>query len=186
MMRTRHSFVNTVLPSALCLLGGSWSLGCGSPAPPPASADSVVVTPPESEPGATPTDESEADSEWEGEADATRSSAASDDVASGAPKTQETRTTELIAKLIQDNRQPFRDCYEKAAKDQPDLKGTMTLHFVLDGEGKVKLAELNRERSTIQSPAVVDCSLAVLRAMQFPSSSRGMESTVNYPFNFNR
>ena len=56
---------------------------------------------------------------------------------------------------------------------------------VVDPEGKVKKADLNQERSTIKSPAVVDCSIKVLQGIKFPPSSRGMDTTVNYPFNFN-
>ncbi|MBK7578804.1 MAG: AgmX/PglI C-terminal domain-containing protein [Myxococcales bacterium] len=97
----------------------------------------------------------------------------------------ETRTTEVIQKLVQDNRKPVRECYEKARKQIPDLKGTMTIHFVLDPEGKVKEAVLNVEKSEVKSPDVVSCAVAVLKKIKFPPSSRGMESTVNYPFTFN-
>ncbi len=98
----------------------------------------------------------------------------------------ETRTSEVIAQVIRDNRQPFRDCYEKGKKKIPELEGTLTLYFVLNPKGEVKTAELNRERSDIVEPVVVDCALAVLKTMKFPRSSRGMESTVNYPFDFKR
>lgn len=98
---------------------------------------------------------------------------------------EETRTTKLIQQVILDNREPIRACYEKAQKDLPSLKGTMTIHFVLDPEGKVKKAELNLERSTLKSKKVADCAIAELKKLKFPPSSRGMESKVNYPFDFN-
>jgi hypothetical protein len=41
------------------------------------------------------------------------------------------------------------------------------------------------ERSTLKSPAVVDCSIKVITGIKFPPSSRGMDTTVNYPFNLN-
>jgi hypothetical protein len=97
----------------------------------------------------------------------------------------ETRTMEVIAQIIKDNRKGVRDCFEKAKKDLPDLKGDMVIHFVIDPEGKVKKADLNVERSTLKSPAVVECSIKVLSAIKFPASSRGMDTTVNYPFNLN-
>jgi hypothetical protein len=99
---------------------------------------------------------------------------------------EETRTTEVIAQVIKDNRKPFRDCYEKGKQKIPELEGTLTLSFTLNPRGEVKTAELNKERSDIVEPLVVDCSLSVLKAMKFPRSSRGMESTVNYPFDFRR
>jgi outer membrane biosynthesis protein TonB len=98
----------------------------------------------------------------------------------------ETRTTDVIAQIIRDNRKPFRDCYEKGKKKIPELEGTLTLFFVLNPRGEVKQAELNRERSDIVEPVVVDCALAALKSIKFPPSSRGMESTVNYPFDFKR
>lgn len=119
------------------------------------------------------------DGAWAGEADA-KSAKAPD----GAGKT-ETRTMEVIAQIVKDNRKPVRECFDKAKKDLPDLKGDMVIHFVVDPDGKVKKAELNQERSTIKSPAVVDCSIKVIQGIKFPPSSRGMDTTVNYPFNFN-
>jgi hypothetical protein len=96
----------------------------------------------------------------------------------------ETRTMDVIRKLVMDNRKAARKCYDDARKDLKDLKGDVVIHFVLDPEGKVKLAELNQERSTLKSPAVVDCVLGVIRSIQFPKSSRAMETSTNYPFNF--
>jgi hypothetical protein len=116
---------------------------------------------------------------WAGEAEAKNSKAPD------AGGKTETRTMEVIAQVIKDNRKPVRDCFDKAKKDLPDLKGDMVIHFVVDPDGKVKKADLNQERSTIKSPAVVDCSIKVIQGIKFPPSSRGMDTTVNYPFNFN-
>jgi hypothetical protein len=99
-------------------------------------------------------------------------------------KGAETRTMDVIRKLVLDNRKSARKCYEDARKDLKDLKGDVVIHFVLDPSGKVKLAELNQERSTLKAPAVVDCVIGVLKAIPFPRSSRGMETSTNYPFNF--
>ena len=104
--------------------------------------------------------------------------------AAGGPV--ETRSSEVIAQVIKDNRKPFRDCYEKGKQKIPELEGTLTLFFVLGPKGDVKKAELNKERSNIVEPVVADCAIAALKALKFPPSSRGMESTVNYPFDFKR
>jgi hypothetical protein len=97
----------------------------------------------------------------------------------------ETRTMEVIAAVVKENRKPVRECFDKAKKDLPDLKGDMVIHFVVDPDGKVKKAELNQERSTLKAPPVVDCAVKVIQAIKFPPSSRGMDTTVNYPFNLN-
>ncbi len=96
----------------------------------------------------------------------------------------ETRTMDVIRKLVMDNRKAARKCYDDARKEQKDLTGDVVIHFVLDPDGKVKLAELNQERSTLKAPAVVDCVLGVIRGIHFPKSSRAMETSTNYPFNF--
>ena len=141
------------------------------PAEPPADATSPAeaTKPADADEGA-----------WAGEAEAK-----TEKVPPGAEGKAETRTMEVIAQIVKENRKPVRDCFEKAKKELPDLKGDMVIHFVVDPEGKVKKAELNQERSTLKSPAVVDCSVKVVLGIKFPPSSRGMDTTVNYPFNLN-
>jgi hypothetical protein len=102
--------------------------------------------------------------------------------AGGGP---ETRTMEVIKAAVKAHRKEARDCYEKGLKQVPGLRGDLVVHFVLKPSGKIKQIELNRERSTITEPSVVSCVIDVVSAIQFPESSRGMETTANYPFNFN-
>jgi len=85
---------------------------------------------------------------------------------------------------VMDNRKAARECYDDARKEQKDLKGDVVIHFVLDPDGRVKLAELNEDRSTLKAPAVTDCVVRVIRGIRFPKSSRAMETSTNYPFNF--
>lgn len=165
-------------------------LACGSSEPPAKSADTAEV-PPASEPAPDPaTDEkpaaAQAEENWEGESDAKQPEPAE---AASSPKPdakgEETRTIDVIAKILKDNRKPVRDCYEKALKDIPTLKGDMVIHFQLNPEGKIKKIELNVEKSTLKSPAVADCAIAEIKKITFPPSSRGMDTTVNYPYNLN-
>ena len=167
-------------PLALLLL----SIGCG-PDKPAAQPDADLPPPAEEPPrpveatnAGTPTADPAT-----GENTAAVSGSEPPPAAGGA---QETRTAEVIAQIIKDNRKPFRDCYEKGKQKIPELEGTLTLFFVLGPKGDVKKAELNQERSNIVEPVVVDCAVAALKGIKFPPSSRGMESTVNYPFDFKR
>jgi hypothetical protein len=160
-----------------------WACGGGAASePPPETA--VDAAPPAAEPGAAaPADASAAgggDEAWSGE-----EAAKSEPVPPGKEGVTETRTMELIAKIVKDNRQPVRDCMDKAKKELPDLKGDMVIHFVIDPDGKVKKAELNQERSTLKAPAVVECAIKTIKGINFPPSSRGMDTTVNYPYNLN-
>jgi hypothetical protein len=163
-----------------------FAVGCGGDAggAGPAKAPDEATTPPADPPTDAPPADKAADAgndeaAWAGEAEAKNTKAPD------AGGKTETRTMEVIAQIVKDNRKPVRECFDKAKKDLPDLKGDMVIHFVVDPEGKVKKAELNQERSTIKSAVVVDCSIKVIQGIKFPPSSRGMDTTVNYPFNFN-
>jgi hypothetical protein len=147
-------------------------------AEPPAGAAPAAADAPVSSGADKPTEAAE-EGAWAGESEAKTPKAGE-----GNGKT-ETRTMEVIAQIVKENRKPVRECFDKAKKDLPDLKGDMVIHFVVDPEGKVKKADLNQERSTLKSPAVVDCSIKVIQGIKFPPSSRGMDTTVNYPFNLN-
>jgi hypothetical protein len=160
---------------------------CGGETPPPATA--ADATPAADAPADPPAPAADAagdkpgaggDEAWSGEAEAK-----SEKVPPGKEGVTETRTMEVIAKIVKDNRQPVRDCMDKAKKELPDLKGDMVIHFVVDPEGKVKKAELNQERSTLKAPAVVECAIKTIKGINFPPSSRGMDTTVNYPYNLN-
>ena len=170
-------------------------VGCGGSEPSaqsPASA-APAADAPSAEPAAAPAAGKAADEGgWEGEDEAKKASGdgAASSGSSGKPappdtKGEETRTLDVIAKIVKDHRQPVRDCYDKAQKELPSLKGDMVIFFVLDPEGKVKKIELNQQTSTLKAPAVVDCAIKVIKGLDFPPSSRGMETTVNYPYNFN-
>jgi hypothetical protein len=132
---------------------------------------------------------------WEGEGDAngkgdTANAGTPDKPASDASLPEggkdgpETRTNKVIFDFVQQNRKPIRKCYDDARKDLPTLAGDMTIEFTLDPKGKIRSAKLDANKSTLKSAAVSDCIVAYLKTLQFPASSRGMDSTVHYPFNF--
>ena len=56
--------------------------------------------------------------------------------------------------------------------------------FTLNGEGAVKNAEQNLEKSTLKNADMGKCAVDEVKTWKFPPSSRGMDTTVNYPFNF--
>jgi hypothetical protein len=190
-MRVARLFRSSILIASLS------ASACGG-SPPPAAATPEAV--PGSDAAASPTPSAPvaaskpaADEEgWAGENTtksapsdaATSDKPTSDEPASAGGKGPETRTMDVIRKLVMDNRKAARKCYEDARKDLKDLQGNVVIHFVLDPDGKVKSADLNQERSTLKSPAVVNCVIGVIKGIQFPKSSRAMETSANYPFNF--
>lgn len=96
----------------------------------------------------------------------------------------ETRTQQVIASVVAQNRQKVRACYEAERAKNPALAGTLTLHFILDPQGNVTQANVVPERTTLKQPSLHQCVLDALRTISFPPSSRGFESQVNYPFDF--
>lgn len=178
----------------MTVLRHAWSLGlalvaCGGSAPeaqaPPSTPEAAPAAAAPAEAPAATDDKPGADG-WEGEGEAKGSAPAAEakPAKTGASDVEETRTIEVIQKLVKERRPEVRECYEKARKDLPSLQGDLIIHFVLDPEGKVKSIELNQERSTLKSPVVTDCAIKTIKSLKFPPSSRGMETNVNYPYNF--
>jgi hypothetical protein len=177
------------------VLRHGWSLGlffvaCGGSAPEAQAPSSTTEAAPAAAPAMAPEgggDKPGADG-WEGEGDAKGTAAGAGETKPAAPPgksdVEEKRTIEVIQKLVKERRPEVRECYEKARKDLPSLQGDMIIHFVLDPEGKVKTIELNQERSTLKTAAVADCAIKTIKSISFPPSTRGMETNVNYPYNF--
>lgn len=191
------SYVGAVLVGLLGLAGVAG--GCSSSSPPPAESPSsegmaadtdmagVDEAPADTSADTTADDTSDAPAPAGSDGAGADSSAADSSAAadgSGAGSGDGGRNLAAVQKLVSDNRKPVRECYLKARKELPDLKGTLTIKFVIDPEGNVKSAELNPERSDIKSPDVVNCAIATIKSLKFPASAKGMETTVNYPYNF--
>jgi TonB family protein len=103
----------------------------------------------------------------------------------GSTGPREARGKDEIARVIADNRTKVRACYEAALKTNPGIAGDLVVSFIINPDGSVKNAEVNWSESELHVPELDSCTLEVVQAMKFPPSSRGLESKVNYPFNFN-
>jgi outer membrane biosynthesis protein TonB len=111
-----------------------------------------------------------------------------DESPEGAPSTVDADTQarlDAIQALIRDRRDPVRACFRKLKEQIPDIRGTMTIRFVLDPAGKIQEGpELAVERSTLRNPELVQCAVEQIRQIEFPPHPKGMETTVNYPYGF--
>lgn len=94
------------------------------------------------------------------------------------------RDLETMQKIVQSYRGCVRRCYETVQKEIPGLKGDLTITLVITPKGKVKEATLNKDRSTLFTPKIVDCAADTLKKLEFGEHPKGMESKLNYPFNF--
>ena len=90
-----------------------------------------------------------------------------------------------VRAVVAGNRDAFRACYDKSLKTHPGIKGRFMLKFVVSPEGAVKSAEADVAKSEIRASDLESCAVGVLKGLKFPPSKKGMESTVNYPFDFN-
>lgn len=94
------------------------------------------------------------------------------------------RDSDSMAKIVAAHRGCVRRCYESVQKDIPGLKGDLTITLKITPKGAVKEATLNRERSNLFAPKMVECAVGVLKQLEFGAHAKGFESTLNYPFNF--
>jgi hypothetical protein len=97
----------------------------------------------------------------------------------------DSRTTESIRKIINDNRATFKKCYEDERKKAPDLKGTVVLELTMDADGKLTSSGVDAEESTIKVRAVTDCIVKVAQGLKYPPSSKGLDKDFRYQFGFN-
>jgi TonB family protein len=141
---------------------------------------------PEAEPTAAPTSDPEPTAaEPAPVAPASADSSTNPATTSAPSASADTRTLESIRAVVAANRDKVRDCYDTALKTNPGIVGDLVVSFVIDPQGKVKTAEVNWNESDIHVPALDTCAVAAIRSLSFPPSSKGLESTVNYPFNLN-
>jgi hypothetical protein len=102
-----------------------------------------------------------------------------------AAEQAETRTMDVIRQFVMERREKVRPCYDKVQASRPNLKGDVMMRFILSPSGMVQKIEYSESESTIFSKEIGDCIAAEMKTWQFPASSRGMETKVGYPFNFN-
>lgn len=151
-----------------------------SPAATDAPADAPAVDAPVDAPADATAEPALDDSADTGDSDAAGAATGASPLSDG-----ETRTMKVIQQTVLDNRVRFRTCYDVVQGKEPEIQGDMTIYFVLGSQGRVQEASLNEQRSTLKHPEVAKCIITELRKVQFPASSKGLETKVNYPFNFN-
>ncbi len=76
----------------------------------------------------------------------------------------------------------IRECYNKALRREPSLKGLFSAHFTINRSGRVASAK-RHPSSAVRSPDITKCILGALNKIQFnlKAERRGLISVV-YPF----
>jgi TonB family protein len=95
------------------------------------------------------------------------------------------RNMDDVQAIVAGNRDAFRACYDRSLKTHPGIKGRFVLKFVVNPDGSVKSAESDVTKSEIRTSDLESCAVGVVKGLKFPPNKKGMESTVNYPFDFN-
>lgn len=168
---------------ALALGVGVLALGCTRGSPPAAPVGSAEPSAPEpvSSPDATPAEPLGVESGAPEAAGADRAT----QTAATAPAARDARSKDEIQRVMADHRALVRACYDQALAQNPGISGDLVVDFTIDPHGKVKQAEVNWSESDLHIPELDTCAVDAIRSLEFPASSRGMESKVSYPFNFN-
>jgi len=155
--------------------------GCG-PAPAPAAAPDETPELTGASPAAPEAPAAEAPA---AEPPAEESVAAEPAQSSAVAAPQDTRGKAEIQQVMADNRDKVRACYDAVLANNPGSKGALVVDFTIDPRGEVKQAEVNWSASDLHIPELDTCAVDAVKAIKFPASSRGLESKVTYPFNFN-
>lgn len=173
--------------AALVVLGpAAVHLGC-APSTAPQSPDAATTPEPLEEPAAAPTEPEPAATPSAAEPSATEPLPAEPTATEpGAPRgPRDARGKEEIQQVMASNRDKVRACYDAALAKNPGIAGDLVVSFTIDPRGDVKQAEVSWSESDLHIPELDTCAVDAVRSFKFPPSSRGLESKVNYPFNFN-
>ena len=86
----------------------------------------------------------------------------------------------LIADVVRRNIGQIRFCYEQGLQLNSSLSGRVSVNWVIDAGGRVKVA--NVKNTSLKNKAVEDCILRRLRTWKFPLPENNQEVPVSYPF----
>lgn len=89
---------------------------------------------------------------------------------------------EAIRRVINNNRNAIRTCYEHELNRSPDLIGKLVIEWEIGEAGRVLKASV--QRNELGNRAVAECVLARLKTWRFPEPPTNEVVTVAYPFVF--
>jgi hypothetical protein len=99
-------------------------------------------------------------------------------IAAGAPASTGRLAPEIIQRIVRGSFSKYRACYEASLGKDPDLRGRVSVRFVIGTDGKVARAE--DAGSDLRDRGVVQCVLKAFTSLSFPSPEGGTV-TVVYP-----
>lgn len=100
-------------------------------------------------------------------------------VATGTP-TRGTLPKAVIDEKLKSAGPGIQACYERGLKSKSDLHGDVNIDFVVAPDGKVARAAASESDTALDDPPTVDCILAEIRKLEFPTP-KGGRVFINYP-----
>jgi Ca-activated chloride channel family protein len=88
---------------------------------------------------------------------------------------------EVIQRIVRQNFGRYRLCYENGLRSNPDLRGRVSVRFVIDREGRV--SNVANGGSDLPDASVVSCVVRGFSGLMFPQPEGGVVS-VTYPIVF--
>ena len=99
----------------------------------------------------------------------------------GAPEVDGTIDKDGVDKVVKMNYNAIKRCYEKELKANPDLKGKISVIFMINAEGRVQTVDITTD--TVGNENVSSCIKSVVKRWRFPKPDEGSVS-IEYPFIF--
>ena len=89
---------------------------------------------------------------------------------------------EVVERVIRENRNQIRYCYEVELQRHQNLAGRVVASWVISASGRVVRVKI--KDSTLGSKRTEKCIARRIKTWQFPRPAGGGVVTVNYPFIF--
>jgi hypothetical protein len=87
--------------------------------------------------------------------------------------------------LVKAKRPAVADCYRAAKKEDPKIGTKIAVRFVLKPDGTLKRdPEIVEDMTDISHTVMRQCTIEVLKSIEYPPHPNGMETTFTYPFGF--
>ncbi|MFW5875371.1 MAG: AgmX/PglI C-terminal domain-containing protein [Myxococcota bacterium] len=104
-------------------------------------------------------------------------------IRSGSSEVRGSLSKEVIRRVIRRHINEVRFCYEQQLNQRPDLKGRVTVKFIISPTGAVQSSVVSD--TTLGAPPAENCIAQAVRRWNFPAPEGGGIVVVNYPFMLN-
>lgn len=88
----------------------------------------------------------------------------------------------IIRRHIKSKLARIEHCYERELMQSPELDGTVTSEFLIDGRGAV----IHASARGMGNSRLESCVADIIESIQFPRSADQSSVKVTYPFHFRR